>query len=212
MNENEFEIINNSTRFEKSKKIIIKNFKFLISIFLLTLILFISFFFYKDFKKNNRLKISEKYNQILLSKNLNNNLNELKEIILLRDKTYSPLALYYIIDNNLTVSDNEINEYFYIIINEIGLDENLKYLNIYKMSLFNAKLENESKLLRIIDPLINSDNIWKSHGLYLLGEYYFAKGDKLKSKKYFNEIVLNKNTNSKIKIEAQKRIQRDLSD
>ena len=80
------------------------------------------------------------------------------------------------------------------------------------MSLFNAKLENEGKLLKIIEPLIKSDNIWKSHGLYLLGEYYYAKGDKIKSKKYFNEIVLNKNTNSKIKVEAQKRIQRDLSD
>ena len=212
MNENELEIINNSTRFEKLKKIIIENLKLLISIFLIILILLVGFFFYKDFKKKNRIKISEKYNKILISENINNNLNELKEIILLRDKTYSPLALYYIIDNNLKVTDEEINEYFEIIINEVGLEENLKYLNIYKMSLFNAKLENEGKLLKIIDPLIKSDNIWKSHGLYLLGEYYYAKGDKIKSKKYFNEIVLNKNTNSKIKVEAQKRIQRDLSD
>ena len=212
MNENELEIINNSTRFEKLKKIIIENLKLLISIFLIILILLVGFFFYVDFKKKNRIKISEKYNKILISENINNNLNELKEIILLRDKTYSPLALYYIIDNNLKVTDEEINEYFEIIINEVGLEENLKYLNIYKMSLFNAKLENEGKLLKIIDPLIKSDNIWKSHGLYLLGEYYYAKGDKIKSKKYFNEIVLNKNTNSKIKVEAQKRIQRDLSD
>ena len=212
MNENELEIINNSTRFEKLKKIIIENLKLLISIFLIILILLVGFFFYKDFKKKNRIKISEKYNKILISENINNNLNELKEIILLRDKTYSPLALYYIIDNNLKVTDEEINEYFEIIINEVGLEENLKYLNIYKMSLFNAKLENEGKLLKIIEPLIKSDNIWKSHGLYLLGEYYYAKGDKIKSKKYFNEIVLNKNTNSKIKVEAQKRIQRDLSD
>ena len=150
MNENELEIINNSTRFEKLKKIIIENLKLLISIFLIILILLVGFFFYVDFKKKNRIKISEKYNKILISENINNNLNELKEIILLRDKTYSPLALYYIIDNNLKVTDEEINEYFEIIINEVGLEENLKYLNIYKMSLFNAKLENEGKLLKII--------------------------------------------------------------
>ena len=212
MNENEFEIINNSAKFEKLKKIVIENSKFLLSILIIILLSIVGFFIYNDVKKKNRIKISEKYNKLLVSENLNDNVDELIEIILERDKTYSPLALYYIIDNNLAVTDDEINRYFDIIINEVGLEENLKYLNIYKMSLFNAQLENEIEFLKIIEPLLKSENIWKSHGLYLLGEYYYAKGDKIKSKKYFNEIVLNKNTNSKIKLEAQKRIQRDLSD
>ena len=40
------------------------------------------------------------------------------EIINDKDKTYSPLALYFLIDNNLISSVNEANEYFDIIINK----------------------------------------------------------------------------------------------
>ena len=162
MNENEFEIINNSAKFEKLKKIVIENSKFLLSILIIILLSIVGFFIYNDVKKKNRIKISEKYNKLLVSENLNDNVDELIEIILERDKTYSPLALYYIIDNNLAVTDDEINRYFDIIINEVGLEENLKYLNIYKMSLFNAQLENEIEFLKIIEPLLKSENIWKS--------------------------------------------------
>ena len=32
-------------------------------------------------------------------------------------------------------------------------------------------------LLKILNPLINSKSVWKSHALYLVAEYYFAKNE-----------------------------------
>ena len=64
----------------------------------------------------------------------------------------------------------------------------------------------------IIKPLINSNSIWKSHGLYLMGEYFYFKNEKQKAKDFFSQILNLENSNEKIKIEAQKRLNRDLSE
>ena len=61
-------------------------------------------------------------------------------------------------------------------------------------------------------PLINSNSVWKSHALYLLGEYFYSKNEKQKSKDFFVEIIELENSNQEIKQEAQKRLNRDLSD
>ena len=42
--------------------------------------------------------------------------NEMIDIVNKKDKTYSPLALYFLIDNNIISSDKEINELFDIIL------------------------------------------------------------------------------------------------
>ena len=60
--------------------------------------------------------------------------------------------------------------------------------------------------------MINSESIWKSHALYLLAEYFYSKNEKEKSKEFFNQIIILENANQEIKIEAQKRLNRDLSD
>ena len=70
----------------------------------------------------------------------------------------------------------------------------------------------KSELLDIVNPLIKSDSLWKSHALYLLAEYFYSKNEKQKSKEFFNEIITLDNSNKDIKIEAQKRIKRDFSD
>ena len=54
--------------------------------------------------------------------------------------------------------------------------------------------------------------LWKSHALYLIAEYYFSKNEKQKSKEFFNEIIINENSNPEIIKEAQKRLNRDLSE
>ena len=60
--------------------------------------------------------------------------------------------------------------------------------------------------------LINSESIWKSQALYLMAEYFYSKGEKQKSKEFFNRIILLENVNQDLKIEAQKRLNRDLSE
>ena len=67
-------------------------------------------------------------------------------------------------------------------------------------------------MLKILNPLINSKSIWKSHSLYLMAEYFFSKNEKQKAKEFFEKIMTLENSNPKIKLEAQKRIQRDFSE
>tara|TARA_X000000368_G_C22502417_1_gene481184 strand:- start:136 stop:546 length:411 start_codon:yes stop_codon:yes gene_type:complete len=136
----------------------------------------------------------------------------MKEIIEGKDKTYSPLAFYYLLDNDLITSKEDINRYFDILINEIELDNENKNLTIFKKGLFNSESANESELLNILNPLIKSDSIWKPHALYLMAEYYFAKNEKQKSKEFFEKLISLENINDKIKLEAQKRLRADLSE
>ena len=134
------------------------------------------------------------------------------EIIFKKDTTYSPLSLYFIIDNNLVVELDEINNFFDVIINETPLEKEIKNLLIYKKGLINADNSDEAFLLDVLNPLINSKSIWKSHALYLVAEYFYSKNEKQKAKDFYQKIITIENANSDIKIKAQKRINRDLSD
>ena len=70
----------------------------------------------------------------------------------------------------------------------------------------------EDELLSILNPLIKNENLWKSHSIFLIAEYFYSKNEKQKSKEFFEKILITENANSKIKLETQKRIQRDLSE
>ena len=134
------------------------------------------------------------------------------EVIKSQDKVYSPLALYFILDNKIINSEEKINDLFDIIINDTKLDNEIKNLIIYKKALYNSEFETENNLLKILNPIINSESIWKSHSLYLLGEYFLSKNEKKKSKEFFEKILILENSNPKIKLEAQKKIQRDFNE
>ena len=83
---------------------------------------------------------------------------------------------------------------------------------IYKKALYNADYVDENILLDTLNPIINSDSIWKSHALYLMAEYFFSKGEKKKSKEFFIQILNIDNPNQDLKVKAQKRLNRDLSE
>ncbi len=136
----------------------------------------------------------------------------MQKIIKEKDKTYSPLALYFLIDNKLVKSNEEINSYFDIIINEVKVEKEIKNLIIFKKALFNSNFATENDLLQILNPVINSQSVWKSHALYLMAEYFFANEQKIKSKEFLNQIVELEIANPDIKLEAQKRIRRDFSE
>tara|TARA_B100000575_G_C22967382_1_gene558594 strand:- start:92 stop:454 length:363 start_codon:yes stop_codon:yes gene_type:complete len=120
--------------------------------------------------------------------------------------------LYFIIDNQLITDRAKINSLFDILITKTSLEEEIKNLVIYKKGLFNADDSNENELLIILNPVINSDSIWKSHALYLLAEYFYSKNEKQKSKDFFDQIINFENSNPDIIQKAQKRLNRDLSD
>ena len=211
----DIEIINTNTRSEKIKNFFIDNKKILLSIIVVIILSLLIFFGYSEFKKNQKIKISNLYNSIIIeyddTKKIKSAEN-LIEIVNKKDPTYSLLSLYFIIDNNLISDKNQINTLFDILIKETSLDKEIKNLVIYKKGLFNADEINENELLSILNPLIKSESIWKSHALYLLAEFFYSKNEKQKSKDFFNQILNLKNSNPDILKEAQKRLNRDLSD
>ena len=64
----------------------------------------------------------------------------------------------------------------------------------------------------ILNPLINSESVWKSHALYLMAEYFYSKGQKQKAKEFYDKIVSLENSNENIKSEVQKKLRRDFSE
>ena len=208
-------IIDNRTRNERIKNFIINNKKKLISLIIAFIILIISFYSYQIYLDKKREDISNRYNSAIIefeAANKSKIIPILKDIIDAKDATYSPLALYFIIDNNLINDKNEINSFFDILIDKTSLDIEIKNLIIYKKALFNADEINEIDLLNILNPLLNSDSVWKSHALYLVAEFFYSKGEKQKSKDFFEKIVSTENSNKDILTSAKRRLNRDLSD
>ena len=213
--DDEIAIINSNTRNEKIKNFLINNKKLIISFLVLVIFLLICFFIFGEFKERNKIKISNQYNQIVAEyskKNSEITKNALIDLINKKDSTYSPLSLYFIIDNALVTNQTKINELFDIIIEEVSLEKEIKNLIIYKKALYNADNSNEIQLLDILSPIINSKSVWESHSLYLMAEYFYSKGEKQKSKEFFNKIILLEKGNRNLKIESQKRLNRDLSE
>ena len=208
-------IINKETRNEKIKNFFAKNKKkIIISILVIILIIF-GYFIYEDFNKKSKIKLANRYNNVkmnYISGNKSMVANELVSIAYAKDRTYSPLALYFLIDNNIINDNNKINELFDTVINEASLEKEIKNLLIYKKALFNSDFESENNLLIILKPIINSNSIWKSHALYLMAEYFYFNNEKQKSKDFFDQIITLENANSKIKRETQKRLNRDFSE
>jgi len=211
----EIEIISSETRKEKIKNFFINKKKTIIATVIFFLLILFGFFFYQEYEKGHKEWLANKYNATIIEYETGDKskvLNSMKDIIEDKDKTYSPLAFYYLLDNDLIISKEEINKYFDILINETGLDNENKNLTIFKKGLFNSEFANENELLNILNPVIKSESIWKPHALYLMAEYYFAKKEKQKSKEFLEQLVSLENISSKIKLEAQKRLRSDFSE
>ena len=97
-------------------------------------------------------------------------------------------------------------------IKNTSLDSEIKNLIIYKKALYNADNAQESDLLNMLNPLINSQSVWKSHSLYLMAEYFYANNQKQKAKEFFNQIINLENSNPDLKLQAEKRLNRDLGE
>ena len=211
----EITIIDSNTRNEKIFNFFINNKKNLIIGFSIILIAIIGYLSMKEMKARTKIKLANQFNITTINFNTENKqktIDQLTRIINKNDATYSPLALYFLVDNNLIDNKSEINNLFNELIDETNLNEEIKNLIIYKKGLFNSEFSNENNLLQILNPIINSKSIWKSHSLYLIAEYFYSKGQKQKAKEFYNQILILSNANQDIKIESQKRLNRDFGE
>jgi hypothetical protein len=208
-------IINTNTRNEKIKNFFVNNKNKIISGIIILIIIIVGVFSYDKYLINKKKDISDSYNSIIIDyseKTKEKTASSLIEIINKKDPTYSPLSLYFIIDNNLVSDQSKINSLFDILINDTSLDSEINNLIIYKKALFNADNAQEGDLLNMLNPLINSKSVWKSHSLYLMAEYFYANNQNQKAKEFFNQIIALENSNPDIRLQAEKRLNRDLSE
>ena len=208
-------IVNTNTRNEKIKNFFVNNKNKVISGIIILIIIIFGVFSYDKYLINKKKDISDSYNSIIIDyseKTKEDPASSLIEIVNKKDPTYSPLSLYFIIDNNLASDQSRINSLFDILINDTSLDSEINNLIIYKKALYNADNAQESDLLNMLNPLINSKSVWKSHSLYLMAEYFYANNQKQKAKEFFNQIIALENSNPDVRLQAEKRLNRDLSE
>ena len=208
-------IINTNTRNEKIKNFFVNNKNKIISGIIILIIIIVGVFSYDKYLINKKKDISDSYNSIIIDyseKTKEKTASSLIEIVNKKDPTYSPLSLYFIIDNNLVSDQSRINSLFDILINDTSLDSEINNLIIYKKALYNADNAQEGDLLNMLNPLINSKSVWKSHSLYLMAEYFYANNQKQKAKEFFNQIIALENSNPDIRLQAERRLNRDLSE
>ena len=210
----DIEIINQNTRIEKIKNFFSNNYKKLISSFVLVLLMLFSYFGYEEYKKRAKLKIAEIYNQITLKEitiENTNDINQLVKIIEEKDPIYSALSLYFIIENELVNDQKKINNFFDLVIRSQE-EKEIKNLIIYKKAMYNADTVSENELLEILNPILKSKSVWKSHGLLLMADYFEYNNNLIKSKDFLEEIVNYELVNNEIKIEAERRLKKNSGD
>ena len=211
----EIAIINKEARSDRIKNFILNNKNKIYSFVIIFITFIFSVFFYQDYKKKNYLKLANRYivaSTTYAEENKDYYIKEFNAIINTNNATYAPLSLFFLIDNKIIHSNQEINLLFDQIINNVSLEKEMKNLLIYKKALFNSEFKLENELIEILKPIINSDSIWKSQSLLLLGDYFNSKNEKQKAKDFYIQILSDEKTNQNILFQAQSRLRRNFSE
>jgi len=196
MTENLFEAQYDVTKKSKLKKFYESNKIFIFFLIFILVIFFGSFSFYLESKEKKKILLSENYLQAkiyLEGGDKNKAINLLKEVIFANDPTYSSLCLFLIMNQNLITDYKELSDLFDHLLESNKFSREVKNLLIYKKALLNSNFVNESKLLESIRPLLNTETLWKPHGLLLLGDYFASKGEHIKAAEFYQKIFTIKN-------------------
>ena len=163
---------------------------------------------FENTQKNKRLKVSENFIEakILLAQKENlKSLDYLKSIILQKDKVYSPLSLFLIIDNNLEKNKEVIIQYFDELLSINALeDEDINLLKL-KKAIYISNSAKEQNMLDLLNPIINSNSVWKFQSLKFLGDYYFSLKQFKKAEQYYR-ILLETDDNNIDKNEIERKV------
>jgi len=190
-------------KFYESNKILI------FSSILILIILFGSLSFYLENQERKKILLSENYIQAknyLENGNKNEALNTLKKVIFANDPTYSTLSFFLILNQNLISDYKEISALYDHLLENNNFEKELRNLLIYKKSLFSSNSVSETELLETIKPLLNTDTLWKPHALLLLGDYFMSKGENIKAREFYQQILSMNNLHKDLYDQAKSQL------
>ena len=184
------------------KSFFLSNKKVLIIFCSITILIGVFFWWSENLNIREKYKNSEDFigAKVLLSQgNKVKSLEVLKKIIQQNDEVYSPLSLFLIIDRDLEANKKNVIKYFDQVLSIKSLEKEDRNLLKLKKAIYISEDAKENDLLNLLNPILNSNSVWKYQSLKFIGDYYFDKKDYNKAKQYYSDILMLDNTNNDIK-------------
>ncbi len=192
MDKNSFETQYDVTKKSKPRKFYEENKVLIFSTVLILVIAIVSISYYFEVKEKKKILLAESYIEAkVYSENGDRNKakNILKTIIFANDSTYSTLSLFLILNESLIIEQNELLDLFDQVLKNNKFEKEVRNLIIFKKALFQSNFVSESELLEAVNPLINTETLWKPHALLLLGDYFFSKKEYFKAKEFYIRVL-----------------------
>ena len=170
------------------------NIKIFLYIFGILILIIAAIIWLTSSNKIKETKISDSFinAQILIEKGKKNEAEKiLSNIVLEKNSPYSSLSLFLIIENKLIDNKEIIINYFDEVINNNSFkEEDLNLLRL-KKAIYISDISMEQEILGLINPIINSNSVWKNHALKFLGDFYNSNGQQQKAKQYYSTLSEN---------------------
>ncbi len=185
----------------KLKKFYDDNRIFIYSVLFTILIVISAVSFYSYSQNKKKTSLAQDYisaNILIKNEDKDKALRILKKIIYSDDSTYSSLSLFLIINENLEEDNTKLLELYDHVLENNKFEEEIKNLIILKKAFYETKFDDEKKILDTIKPLLGKESIWKANALMLAGNYFISKGENLKAKEFFLQVLDIKNLNNEI--------------
>ena len=164
------------------------NIKIFLYIFGILILIIATIIWFTNNNKIKETKISDSFinAQILIEKGKKNEAEKiLSNLVLEKNSPYSSLSLFLIIENKLIDNKETIINYFDEVINNNSFkEEDLNLLRL-KKAIYISDISMEQEILGLINPIINSNSVWKNHALKFLGDFYYSNGQQQKAKQYY---------------------------
>ena len=192
MDKNSFETQYDVTKKSKLGKYYEENKVLIFSTVLILVIAIVSISYYFEVKEKKKILLAESYIEAkVYSENGDRNKakNILKTIIFANDSTYSTLSLFLILNESLIIEQNELLDLFDQVLKNNKFEKEVRNLIIFKKALFQSNFVSESELLEALNPLVNTETLWKPHALLLLGDYFFSKKEYFKAKEFYIRVL-----------------------
>ena len=160
----ENKIVSEPNEINKIKNLVIRYKKLLLILLTIILVSVIGSIFFNYNQENKSKIISENYVKagiFLSNNNKEKSKNIYKQIILSKNKFYSPLALNNILENNLEIKNNEVLKFFEVV-ESIKLPNEQKNLIKIKKALYLIKISRPEVGNKLLEEIILSNSVWSN--------------------------------------------------